>query len=727
MLLTSLCAAALTLNSTECLYQSAETYPTPSPSTTIKLTTKPSSKPSAMATSKPEGTASKSAKTDYWLGVGKADITGPAAETGMFGYAAKQQVTGINDRLYSRAFIIAESDLAEDKRIVYVSTDLGAMFTAVKLEVIKHLQAEFGDLYRDENVMLTATHTHVGNGGFSHQKLYQMASTDDTLAGYSHQTFNAIVEGIVRSIQQAHNNLTPGNLSLAQGKLLEATRNRSLLAYNVNPEAQDFDSPVNETMTQLRLDAEDGTPLGLINWFAIHPTSFSKQFTHLSADNKGYAQLGMEAKFKLNQNRLTDQEFVAAFANADEGDVVAAGGNADSAPGFEGSKNEWENVIRDGSLQLNKALELWDQGQPVTGPIDTRARWVDLANYKVEPEFTAGNGEQQLCLPARGYSFAAGAENGPSNIPGIYEGMTRDSLSLTDRVNKVDPSLLGSITRGAFGVVSSVSQDDCQAEKPVLLPTGHWGWVNTEQPVQLMRIGNLALIAIPGEPTTMVGRRLRQAVENELAESGVDTLVVASLANNYSGYLSTREEYSLQHYEGASTEFGPYQANAYQQQYVHLAQAMRDGIEVSSEVTPPDRSQYSFAERPGVLYDDKPQNQQWGQVLQQPNARYKTGDTVRVIFRGAHPKNNLRTEDSFLIVQRLQQGQWLDYKTDSDFDTTYSWQREQLAYSKISIDWRIDPTTEPGIYRIVHNGDWKNGWDDGITPYSGTSKSFEIQ
>ena len=720
MLLTSLCAAALTLNSTECLPQSAE-YPMSSQSS-AELATKPSSKPATMVAAKPEATVSKAAEADYWLGVGKADITGPAAETGMFGYAAKQQVNGINDRLYSRAFIIAESDQSEDKRIVYVSTDLGAMFTAVKLEVIKRLQAEFGDLYRDENVMLTATHTHVGNGGFSHQKLYQMASTDDTLAGYSRQTFNAIVEGIVRSIKQAHTNLTPGNLSLAQGKLLQATRNRSLPSYNANPEAQDFDSSVNETMTQLRLDAEDGTPLGLINWFAIHPTSFSKQFTHLSADNKGYAQLGMEAKLTT-----PEQEFVAAFANADEGDVVAAGGNADSAPGFEGSKNEWENVIRDGSLQLNKALELWDQGQPVTGPIDTRARWVDLAYYKVEPEFSAGNGEQQLCLPARGYSFAAGAENGPSNIPGIYEGMTRDSLSVTDRINKVDPSLLGSITRSAFGVVSSVSQDDCQAEKPVLLPTGYWGWVNTEQPVQLMRIGNLALIAIPAEPTTMVGRRLRQAVENELAESGVDTLVVASLANNYSGYLSTREEYGLQHYEGASTEFGPYQANAYQQEYVHLAQAMRDGTAVSSEVTPPDRSNDSFAERPGVLYDDKPQNQQWGQVLQQPNAHYKTGDTVTVVFRGAHPKNNLRTEDSFLIVQRLQQGQWLDYKTDSDFDTTYSWQREQLAYSKISIDWRIGDETEPGTYRIVHNGDWKNGWDEGITPYSGTSKPFQVQ
>ncbi len=98
-----------------------------------------------------------------------------------------------------------------------------------------------------------------------------------------------------------------------------------------------------------------------------------------------------------------------------------------------------------------------------------------------------------------------------------------------------------------------------------------------------------------------------------------------------------------------------------------------------------------------------------------------------MIFRGAHPKNNLRTEDSFLIVQRLQQGKWVDYKKDNDFDTTYSWQREKVAYSRVTIDWRISEDTASGTYRIVHQGDWKNGWDDTITPYKGVSHSFKVE
>ncbi|WP_019672044.1 neutral/alkaline non-lysosomal ceramidase N-terminal domain-containing protein [Psychrobacter lutiphocae] len=660
--------------------------------------------------------------TGYLIGVGRADITGAAAETGMFGYAARQVVEGINDRLYAHAFIVANAGTDTDNnRIIYVSADMGAMFTAVKLAVLKKLQTKYGNLYNDTNVMLTATHTHVGNAGYSHQRLYQIASMDDTQAGYSSQNFNAIVDGIVRAIAQAHNSLAPGYLSLAQGSLSGATRNRSEPAYNNNIDIDNYTSSVNERMTQLRFDSADGTPLGLINWFAIHPTSFSNKFTYLSADNKGYAQLG----FADYISKQTGKPFVAAFANADSGDVVATGGNANSASGFEGSPNEWENVIRDGSLQLDKALELWDKGHPVSGAVDTRARWIDLNGYQIEANYTQGAGMKTLCAPARGYSFAAGAENGPSNISGIYEGMTKTGQAKS--TNQVNTSLLGNLTRSAFSIISSFHTDECHAEKPVLLPTGKWGWVNSEQPVQIMRIGNLAIVAVPGEPTTMVGRRIRTAVLDKLSPLGVDTVVINGLANNYSGYITTREEYALQHYEGASTEFGPYQSNAYLQEYTQLAQALRDNLPVSNSITPPQLSNHQFAERPGVSFDDTPPHQYWGQVLTQPADSYHKGDTATTVFRGAHPKNNLRTDDTFLKIQRLISDQWIDYLTDKDFDTTYGWQREGISYSKVTINWRISADTPAGTYRIVHQGDWKNGADHSITPYTGISRPFLVQ
>ena len=40
-------------------------------------------------------------------------------------------------------------------------------------------------------------------------------------------------------------------------------------------------------------------------------------------------------------------------------------------------------------------------------------------------------------------------------------------------------------------------------------------------------------------------------------------VVIAGLTNTYSSYITTREEYGAQRYEGASTIFGPSTLDAY--------------------------------------------------------------------------------------------------------------------------------------------------------------------
>jgi neutral ceramidase len=54
------------------------------------------------------------------------------------------------------------------------------------------MQAEFGDLYSSDNVMLTASHTHASAGGFHEYFLYHITSW-----GYVKQSFDVLVEGIM--------------------------------------------------------------------------------------------------------------------------------------------------------------------------------------------------------------------------------------------------------------------------------------------------------------------------------------------------------------------------------------------------------------------------------------------------------------------------------------------------------------------------------------------------
>lgn len=56
------------------------------------------------------------------------------------------------------------------------------------------------------------------------------------------------------------------------------------------------------------------------------------------------------------------------------------------------------------------------------------------------------------------------------------------------------------------------------------------------------KIGDLILTAVPGEFTTMSGRRLRNVVKQV---SGAKKVVLAGLSNIYSDYITTPEEYQV--------------------------------------------------------------------------------------------------------------------------------------------------------------------------------------
>ena len=76
----------------------------------------------------------------------------------------------------------------------------------------------------------------------------------------------------------------------------------------------------------------------------------------------------------------------------------------------------------------------------------------------------------------------------------------------------------------------------------------------------MLRVGNFVMLIMPGELTTMSGRRIREAVRAQLISTGVigddAYVVVAGPANTYGHYVTTPEEYAVQRYEGASTVYG---------------------------------------------------------------------------------------------------------------------------------------------------------------------------
>jgi neutral ceramidase len=642
------------------------------------------------------------AATGYRVGVGIGDITGEAAEVGMLGYASPSQTTaGLASRQWARAFVVADD---AGNRVAFVSSEVDFITQAVQMEVLKRLRSRFGTAYTDQNVVLTATHTHSGPGGFSEYTMWNL-----TTLGFEAPVFEAIVAGIVRAIAAADADLAPGTVKYAEGTLSGANVNRSLEAYRRNPAADQarFPDAVDRRMTVLRFE-QGGTPVGLLSFFATHGTSMTQTNRLISADNKGYAAHVIEHDVH-GVTWAQRGRFVAAFAQTAAGDMSPnlRGGGAQGP-----TDDEFANTRIIGQLQADKAQQLFDSAtEELSGPIAARGRNVDFSAVDVAPGYTPDGRAHRTCPGALGQNFTAGAEDGPGP-PIVEEG----DLS-------TNPLLLFA------GIVVNPTPAwvrECQAPKQVFLGSGSQNppWTPQVMPLQVLRIGQLAISTAPGEFTILSGQRVVDAVNAELGGT-VRHHLLAGYANAYAGYVATPEEYDAQNYEGAATHFGRYTGPAYAQELAKIAAGLRTGQATPSAVQPPALPQNRISVRPGVVLDTPPLGRTFGSVLTQPAASYRRGETVRADFVTGHPNNNLRDEGTFIEVQRSVNGQWATVATDSEWSTIYRWKREYLSVSTAQISWTVPAGAAAGTYRIVHHGDAKV-LGGRITSFTGATRGFSV-
>lgn len=226
-----------------------------------------------------------------------------------------QIAAGIHTRLFARAIIVAEA-ASPERRFVFVNLDACMASQAVTFTVIRHLKDRFGpDLYTEQNVALSGTHTHSGPAGYLQYLVY-----DITGLGFVPQTFNALVDGIERAIVRAHDSLQPGRLSFALGTLLDANINRSPTAYFRNPKEERalYEHNIDKDMTVLLASAQDDVPRGAFSWFPVHGTSMNNTNELVNGDNKGAASQFME---RWASSKYHNEDFVAAFCQANVGDT----------------------------------------------------------------------------------------------------------------------------------------------------------------------------------------------------------------------------------------------------------------------------------------------------------------------------------------------------------------------------------------------------------------------
>jgi neutral ceramidase len=643
----------------------------------------------------------------YLVGRGLSDITGEAVECGMLGYGrADQQTEGIHTRQRSRAFVVAEES---GNRILIVINDLPLMFDSVHQEVLRRLAFSYGDLYSAKNTMMTATHTHCAPGGYSHHLLY-----NSNTKGFRSKTFSALVDGIVEAIDRAHADVAPTQLTLEHGELHNASVNRSRVSFELNPAADKafFPNAIDPQTTLLRMARSDAT-VGAINWFPTHNTSMTNQNRLISSDNKGYAGYFWE-RIVEGMDYLHDPAgqppFIGAFAQTNAGDMSP---NLNLHPGDGPTKDEFENARIIGLRQYEAAAELAaNGGTDLNGPIDSRLVYVEMNNITVRPEFSGDGRSHTTSGPAGGSASFAGAwADGPA-FPGFREGRN----VWADWPSKI-----------AYAISSKLK--DSQAPKGIMLPGGiinrFLPVVAQRVPVQLLRIGSLYLIGIPGEVTITAGLRLRRTVA-AIVEADLQNVLVAGYSNGYIHYVTTPEEYEAQQYEGGSTLFGKWELPALQQTVADLAQAMKSGTPVDAGPSTDDLSGRHRIRRDRTVADVAPTDGDFGDVLVAPRATYQPGQRVTVVFAAANPNNDLRRGDTYTRVERQTGAEWSTIQDDGDWATRFSWRRLRGGLSELSVMWDVPGDTPLGTYRISYYGDARDE-SGSIRPFVGATLPFELK
>ena len=199
---------------------------------------------------------------------------------------------------------------------------------------------------------------------------------------------------------------------------------------------------------------------------------------------------------------------------------------------------------------------------------------------------------------------------------------------------------------------------------------------------------------------------------------------------------------SIQRYEGASTLYGPHTLAAYINVTLswvsYLSAASSDEPPPPHGPEPPDNSNRSLSFIPSVIHDVPPLFRRFGDVVRDVDPTYRRGETARASFVGANPRNDLRLEGSYAVLEKKRDDdddddtdspEWRAVRDDTDWNLVFRWRRvsELLGTSEVEVAWETgtDPWARPGRYRLRYFGDAKRFTGE-ITPFEGVSGEFEL-
>jgi hypothetical protein len=504
-------------------------------------------------------------------------------------------------------------------------------------------------------VIVSASHTHSAPAGyFNYPAFNTVAPTDTTPTDFElaepadPQLYSFLVRRLAAAIRRADRDQGPAAAGWGSTRLPGVTVNRSIEAHLADHGIErEFGQggpgldplgllhTIDPTVNVLRVDKLLGgrrVPVGIWSTFADHGTVVKPTFSYYNADHHGAASRLAERAIRRRGAVPRDQMVVNAYGNSDEGDMTAGIRNSGPADAFAVGRREARAMLRAwrrarGNLSRRSALGLrWTRScfcgrDTAAGPVDERA--------VVGLPFLTGSEENR------------GPLYDETGVP--FEGH-RQPVSSGPQGRKI-------------GVISDTGQ----------FPTA--------VPLTALRIADRAIVTVPGEMTSGMGRHLRAGLLAAAGGSGIRRIVISGLANDFIQYVTTPDEYDRQHYEGGSTLFGRAEGIFIEERLAQLVGALvRGGAAATPD--PFDPRNGVSAQAPGFG-----RGAAKARVLAQPHGVNRLG-RAELRWSGGSRGRDRPLDRAFITVQRR---------------TGHGW-RQASSDLGLRILWTVD---EEGRYRAL--------------------------
>lgn len=606
-------------------------------------------------------------------GVGQADIQ-PRTGYYLGGWTRADRVAnGQHTRLFADAMVLQRGG----RKVALVAAQLFAVPAGLQQHVAEAL-ADRG--FTTSNVLISASHTHGGPGGFANFPTYNTAApslqTLDRPISFvelldpkptDRQLYTFLVQRIATAIRRADADLAPAKAAWGDSRLTNVTENRSLEAHladhgiekpfgSANPD-QDPDGrlhTIDPAVDVLRVDKlarrrgrRVRVPIGAWSNFANHGTVTKSEFEAYNGDHHAAASRVFAERVRRAGDVPSRQAVVNVYGNSDEGDQSA--GLSQTGPAGSDAV---------GRAEARAMVAAWrSAGRRLSArpTLDLRATRICFCGQ------ATSDGGNVATEGRPGVPFFTGSEEGRGPLFDV----TRVPLE---------------------GSRAPVASRD-QGEK-LVVPAG--GFPNAA-PIMVVRVANGVIASMPGEPSKEEGVRVRQAVLAASGRAGVKRVVIAGLANEYLSYITTREEYGAQHYEGGSTLFGPHEGAFLADQLGGLAGRM-----ARDEPAP---APYPFDPTNGVRPDGPAYGEgaAAGGIVEQPAASYERLGHAGMSWQGGPQGLDRPVDRAFVSVQRRARGRWLP--VDDDLGLAMLWRVDDQG--RYGAYWEIPRDARRGAYRMV--------------------------